>query len=186
MSIFKSLSVQKSFFLIILMCALQSAIAQKTEEDYAGSEKKPKASGKSFADRLYFSGGLGLSFGTVTFVQVAPQVGYRLTDRLIPGIGANYIYYRDPFFSTSFYGGSVFTRYLIADNFFAHVEYEMINREVEEFGKIERRWIPIGMVGGGYRTNAEGLGFSVSVLWDIIEDPWSPYQNPIIRAGVYF
>jgi hypothetical protein len=166
------------------------AYSQKTDEDYVPEKNKKEKdetnSNSNWTEKLSFGGNLSLSFGTVTMVQVAPQVGYRVTERFIPGIGANYIYFKDPYGSTTIYGGSVFARYLIADNFFAYAEYESLNREVWEAWGDERRWIPIGLIGGGYRTNSEGLAFTISILYDVIQDPWSPYGNPVIRGGFFF
>ena len=175
------------FFLSLLVISAVQSFGQKTNEDYVPDakqkENKPK---QNWTDKISLGGNLSLSFGTLTLVQVAPQIGYRVTDRFIPGVGANYIYFKDPFGATTIYGGSVFARYLIADNFFAYAEYEQLNREVWEAWGNERRWIPIGLIGGGYRTGGDGLNFSISVLFDVIQDPWSPYGNPVIRGGVFF
>jgi len=52
---------------------------------------------ESFTDKLTFGGNFGATFGTVTYVNLSPQVGYKVTERFIPGISATYIYYKDPF-----------------------------------------------------------------------------------------
>ncbi len=163
-------------------------LSQKTDDDYSDEDKKNKTNKpkSSWTEKLSLGGNFSVSFGTITLLQVAPQIGYRVTERFIPGVGLNYIYYDDIFGSTSIYGGGVFVRYLIAANFFAHAEYELLNREIWEFNETSRRWIPIGLIGGGYRTGGDGISFAITVLFDVIQDPWSPYQNPVIRGGFFF
>jgi hypothetical protein len=150
-------------------------------------ERASHISEESFAERLVFGGGLGANFGTgFTIVDVSPMIGYQLTDRLIPGVGLNYTYYRLGNQSFSIYGGSVWTRYMIADNFFAHTEYQQLNLPFYNFNNERvRAWVPMWLAGGGYHSGrGSGLGFSIMVLWDLIGDPRSPFQNPLVRGGV--
>jgi hypothetical protein len=147
-----------------------------------------------FKDRIFFGGNLGLQFGNLTYIDVSPLVGYKITDKLHAGIGATYIYYKykDAYlkYETSIYGGRVFGRYYIMDNLFTHAEYEMLNLEVPETvtgGNYElvRDNISSVLVGGGY---AQEIGANASLvlmlLWNLTEEQYSPYQNPIIRIGI--
>ncbi len=164
----------------LLACGV-FASAQYVEEGNTGVRNE------SFSQRLVFAGGLGANFGTgFTIVDVSPMVGYQLTDRLIPGIGANYTFYQLAGQSFSIYGGSLWTRYMIADNFFAHTEYQQLNLPFYNFANQQvRAWVPMWLAGGGYHSGrGAGLGFSIMVLWDLIGDPRSPYQNPLVRGGV--
>ena len=45
------------------------------------------------SDNLIFGGGLGFQFGTSTIINVAPQVGYRFTEKLSFGVGVTYLHY---------------------------------------------------------------------------------------------
>ncbi len=158
-----------------------------------------------FFDRSVFGGGLGLQFGTLTFIDISPMIGYRITDRLETGIGLTYKYYKYNDFYTDqttgqkvdlksdMYGASIYTRYHILENVFAHVEYERLRYNFENIyssgGQILREpmhtYINGLFVGGGLRQNiTKGSFLYVMALWDLIEDPNSPYQNPIIRMGV--
>jgi hypothetical protein len=158
-----------------------------------------------FFDRFVFGGGLGLQFGTLTFIDISPMIGYRITDRLETGIGLTYKYYKYNDFYTDqttgqkvdlksdMYGASIYTRYHILENVFAHVEYERLRYNFENIyssgGQILREpmhtYINGLFVGGGLRQNiTKGSFLYVMALWDLIEDPNSPYQNPIIRMGV--
>jgi len=95
------------------------------------------------------------------------------------GVGAKYNFYsvnqsNGTRFSTSVYGGSLFTRYVFLDKFVAHAEFEALNVELFNTRTAgERRWVPIGLVGGGYASN----GFQIMLLYDLIGDKNNPYQG---------
>lgn len=171
--------------LILLACPLLSY-----------SQGEPPAP-ESFGSRVFTGGTVGLQFGDYTFIQIAPIVGYRVTEKFTPGISATYIYskFKDPYgpytYSSSIYGGSVFARYYFLENIFGHVELEILNLDVpnttsyyNNFTGYHRQNIAGIFVGGGYR---ERLGarssMNILLLYDINQDPFSPYENPIIKIG---
>ena len=49
----------------------------------------------SFFDKLQWGGNLGLSFGTRTYVQVAPVIYYEVVEDLVLGAGLDYTYFKD-------------------------------------------------------------------------------------------
>jgi hypothetical protein len=150
----------------------------------------------SFADKLYFGGGLGLQFGTVTQIEVAPLVGYKLTKRFHPGISATYSYYNDKRYSVPFeystYGGSVFFRFFLFEGLFAHAEAEFLNVKVYTFTTInnyttQRQWIENYLVGGGYYQKlGQRSGMYFLILWNLNETDLTPYSNPVMRIGFNF
>jgi len=180
-------------FLLICSTGLTSLAQDK--------EASNSLEGVPFSQRLYTGGDLGFSFGNITFVNINPIVGYRIDKKWSAGISAKYIYYRERFpeynweYSNSMYGGSVFTRYLIGNSFLAHAEFEAVNAEVREFlsTTLTRKWVPIGLLGAGYRQGLGNTYLQVLVLYDAINDRNSPYRNEylfgptniplILRAG---
>jgi len=181
--------------LFLLMCTTGlTSLAQDKEASNS-------LEGVPFSQRLYTGGDLGFSFGNITFVNINPIVGYRIDKKWSAGISAKYIYYRERFpeynweYSNSMYGGSVFTRYLIGNSFLAHAEFEAVNAEVREFlsTTLTRKWVPIGLLGAGYRQGLGNTYLQVLVLYDAINDRNSPYRNEylfgptniplILRAG---
>jgi hypothetical protein len=95
-------------------------------------------------NRLVFGGNLGLTFGTITNIYIAPSIGYRITDNFAAGISLGYNYYRqkdaiytynvDPLkpseyrpFSQSIYTGSIWGRYIIIPNIMVQAEFEANN-----------------------------------------------------------
>ncbi len=147
---------------------------------------------ENFWDRVYTGGGIGLQFGSQTFVNISPLIGYRLTEKFSMGVSATYLYYRykdyNPAYSYSSntYGGSVFSRYLIFENLFAHVEYELLRLEVRD--NVSRllgsKDVTSVLVGGGYRQMlGDRSSINLMLLYNLNETTYSPYQNPIIRIS---
>ena len=181
--------------LFLLICSTGLTLLAQDKEASNSLEGVP------FSQRLYTGGDLGFSFGNITFVNINPIVGYRIDKKWSAGISAKYIYYRERFpeynweYSNSMYGGSVFTRYLIGNSFLAHAEFEAVNAEVREFlsTTLTRKWVPIGLLGAGYRQGLGNTYLQVLVLYDAINDRNSPYRNEylfgptniplILRAG---
>ena len=142
---------------------------------------------KNFKDKIFAGGNLGLQFGTVTFADISPLVGYKFTEKISAGIGATYQYYhyKDKYydFETNVYGGRVFARYNFTEYLFAHAEYEYLNMEAFDFYR--RRIDVVSVFGGaGYiQKISDRYGIIAMVLYNFNESVYSPYQNPIFRVG---
>ena len=151
---------------------------------------------EKFSDRLFFGGSFGLQFGSYTYIDVSPLVGYRITDRLSAGLGVTYIYYKvkdavyNIYYSTNVYGGSIFSRFLVTNELFLHAELEMLSLEVYDIyqGDVGRQTVPSLLLGGGYRMPmGSSSSVSILVLFEVLEDPWSPYHtNPVVSIGFGF
>jgi hypothetical protein len=185
--------LKKSFFFICLI--LTSFSSRGAVADSISPTKPPS----SFHPEYLFTGGsLAMSFGTFTYVDVSPLLGYRFTPKFSVGTGFTYIYFKDnraPITnsstnygsnSSSIYGGRLFSRYLIFESLFAHAEYEVLNREV--YNELFRKNLRVNVValylGGGYQQRIGMNSFmNLMVLWNVNETRYSLYPNPIIRAG---
>ncbi len=167
------------------------------------NEKEEKSSKPSnlikedFAKKLHYGGSFGAFFGQQTYVELAPKVGYQVNERLIAGLGLNYIYFsvRDygQKFVTHIYGPTVFAQYALISGLFAYGEYNAYN--VAVYNPLppyaqERLWIGSAPVGLGYYSGGQIGGVYLSILYDLINDPNSPYYNggmPILlRVGFLF
>lgn len=184
--------------LLLLAFGLWSAAAAQDYVDTTATPRKPTAEQpRPLKDRIWFGGGLGLAFGSVTNIAVEPMVGFKITrnGKLSAGLGISYQYYRDSRFArtyeSSVYGGRLFTRYRIIDQLFAHAEYNVLNFElIDRSTELSfRRWVPFLLIGGGYSAHLGGGTYlTATVLFDVIQDPYSPYAGgePWIGAGVGF
>lgn len=180
--------------LLLILLSTSVLPAQNFEQTPAKSHlNSPQENG--FWDRVYTGGGIGLQFGSQTLINVSPILGYRLTDRFSMGVGITYMYYRykdqypDYSYSSNTYGGSVFSRYLILENLFAHVEYELLRLEVRDNVSrlLGKKDITSVLVGGGYRQMlGDRSSINLMVLYNLNETAYSPYQNPVIRLSFGF
>lgn len=145
---------------------------------------------EKFMDKVFVGGNVGFQFGTVTFAEVSPLIGYRITEKISAGIGATYQYYRykDPTYelATNVYGGRVFGRYFFTDYLFAHAEYEYLNLEAFDFYPRRRVDVESVLVGGGYFQRIDGShsGIYIMLLYNLTESLYTPYSNPILRIGI--
>lgn len=158
-----------------------------TAQDSTITRKPPPK--KNIWEKVYFGGNLGLQFGTSTFIDVSPLVGYKITENFSAGVGVTFQYfrYKDRLYElqTNVYGARVFCRYLFYDNLFGHAEYEYLNLEAFDYIIPRRVDVASFLVGGGYiqrfGRNSAIVGM---LLYNFTESYYTPYQNPIIRIGV--
>jgi hypothetical protein len=158
-------------------------------------------------NNFIFGGNLALQVGTVTLIDVSPNVGYIITPRLVAGLGASYEYYKDSYysnFSSNIFGIRTYTEYILLNNIgknlpvkanfaiFSHVEYEALNLDrdfsnTKSIGKVGRFWLNGILLGGGIKQPVgKHTSFNIAILYNINADARTPYENPIIRIGFYF
>lgn len=148
-------------------------------------------------DRMYYGGNFSLQFGSLTYIDVSPLAGVMITDRFSAGLGGTYQYlnFRRANSSSSVYGGRIFGRYNITQNFFAHTEVESLNTAylvpgaTPDLDRLTRDWVTGMFVGGGYFTpfGSRG-GANITLLYNLTYDNRrSPYNEPyVIRVGFVF
>ena len=138
-------------------------------------------------EHLYVGGNIGLQFGTITIIDVSPMVGYKITEKFSAGLGVTYTNLNDksfiPGYQINIYGGRIFARYFLLENIFAHTECEVLNGQWNPTSD-QRINVASVMGGGGYRQQiGESSYFTILVLYNFNDSFYSPYSNPIIRAG---
>ena len=148
-------------------------------------------------ERIFIGGYLGLQIGTITSINISPTIGYLITNQLSAGVGGTYQYYRNRgwllinniSYSAHIYGGSVFARYRITRNIFAHVELEALNLDSRIGFDVQREesrfWERNYFVGGGYRQELGPRTFlNVMLLYNFNSNSVIYHQNPIFRFGI--
>ena len=143
---------------------------------------------------VFYGGGIGLSFGTIDYIEVAPMIGIQLTDEFSTGINLLYRYRDDsrysPSLSTNDYGGGVFARYRFLPNLFAQTEYEYLNFEYYDFtGNKDSDSYSSFLVGGGFsQPVGHNVALNAVVLYNFSysdSDFYRPYDSPwVVRIGV--
>jgi hypothetical protein len=198
---------RRSIWVIALFLFSIPVFSQVEEPVKPESKEKAPKEKLSFKDRLVFGGDLGLSVGTYTYINVSPVIGYRLTDRFTAGVGIVYIYehYRDFNLESSTYGGKILASFTVlrgsdiggkfgfgdivlhAENEVVNVQPLLLDQSIPSYFYGSRRWIDNLLVGGGLRQSLGGrFSVSIYILWDLTQNPYSQYSNPIFRIGFGF
>jgi len=185
--------MKRVLLLIIIVTVSFAVTAQEESQDRKG--------------KFFIIPEFWLSFGTSTYVEVSPMVGYHVLDRLVVGLGPHYMYLSQkatPMFPYAYhthsYGLKGFARFALithAEEFlpiklfsevFVHAEYEGLSLErkyyVPPYNE-SGRYLYRGLLLGGGFSQRIGVYNSVSftILWDINESTITPYSNPILRVG---
>ena len=187
--------------LSILFCS--AAFAQNTKVldtipivDTASVEpvkkEKPQKAKKPLKDKIYFGGGVGVSFGSYTRLAVYPMIGYKFTPKLSGGIEVGYEYVSNnntsPKYETSNYGFSLLARYRLLPPVFIHAEYAMYNYEFYlSDNNTEREWVPFLFLGAGFVKNIGGRSSVYAMVkFDLLQNDKSPYNDwePWFAVGV--
>lgn len=191
-------TLNKLYYLLVIFFIFQTNFVKgQIDQDF-----------DSIKDRIFFGGNVGLTFGSVTDIEISPQVGYYITMKWAAGFGIIYEYYKENEnfnFETHIYGGTVFTRYFIfpglssyfpindGTSFFIEAEYTGISLEKKYFlynasPDNEGRYFSHNyFLGGGLMQKiSEKSGVYIMVLYHLNENEYSPYQNPIIKVGFSF
>lgn len=162
----------------------------------------------TFGQRIFIGGDFGMTFGTNTYINISPYVGYRITNRLSAGLGPIYIYERYKYYDikTSTYGGKAIMSFIVLKdigqnlniglgNIMLHTENEILNIEKIYFdyniqryvNTQERVWIDNWLIGAGLNQSFGSRGgINLYILWDLTQNQYSPYSNPVVKIGFYF
>lgn len=191
--------MKKNTICVVLLITLFSISLKAQDVDYtqpvpAKGQSIPhkNLSGSSTVfdiNRLFWGGDLGANFGMITEISFSPLIGYRITDHVEAGIRATYMYFNDPEYNAtaSYYGGSVFGRIIIINNFFIQAEYEVLNMASLDFTGI-RSNKDFTFAGVGFkRPIGPNAFYTLIALWDLNYNYYSsPYSQPDIRIGFNF
>lgn len=145
------------------------------------AETKTYKEAVPFKDRFFTGGGFGLSFGTLTNIQLSPVLGFKVTDWFATGVGLTYIYLGDRFSSENYLGRKVFAQGMIYKGVFGHAEYERFSL-LGEKGSAE------AILGGaGYRQMISNkVGLDLMLLLNLNQSARSAYADPFVyRFGFY-
>jgi hypothetical protein len=158
--------------------------------------------------RLILGGSVGAVFGDYTNVNISPLAGYRFNNYIAAGVNLNAQYgqtrYRDYSDRTTqrdqytIIGGGVWGRVYPIPQLFAHVqpEYNSISQKTTYYFDAAGNpkptsyrtnyTVPSLLLGAGYTQGfGSRVGFSFAILYDVLQDSRSPYNNNLIyRAGV--
>ncbi len=147
--------------------------------------------------RLFFGGNFGASFGNASIINVSPQVGYRFTDYVAAGAGVNFIHYgyKDDFekFSQTYAGLNVFGRVYPIRQFFFQAQPELnymwgnfkyYDGNQAGASKVSQ-FVPSFLLGGGAAIPAGPGAITITVLYDVLQNVYSPYYRQAVYGFGY-
>ena len=178
---------------------------RKKPEELTGQPGQKSSS--EIWDRLVFGGDASISFGTATFIYLAPSVGYRVNNDLVVGAGYIYQYARinrvynyatqsfqsfdDP--GNTIHGPKAFFNYRFLESFYVGSQFEYLNHDFGFYDRnnnfrVDNLWTPVWFVEAGFSQPIGRKGFAViGIRYNLLDDIQSPYATswfPVI--GVYF
>ena len=185
------------------------ANAQKSKKQL--SKEKSKSKSFDWQEKVWFGGGLGLSFssaylsndapGQVFNISLSPMAGYKIKSFWSVGPRISYSYTNARFdngeilkLSIHDVGAGLFTRLKFFKLFFVHGEYESAwTRELTGYltsnNKLETIGVRKDHIYGGLGYNSSGdsdFGYEIYVLYDFLAED-NTIQLPItFRAGLTY
>jgi hypothetical protein len=168
----------------------------------SGQEEKQEA--PSIKDRLFYGGSLGLQFGSITDIQVAPIVGFWILPRINVAVGPDYRYYKDRTVATSLYGGKAYVQFVVIQDLnsflpmgshtgiFLHLEDELLSLK-SSFWKFplpytsDRFYVNTVLAGGGISQQiGRKASLNFIILWPINDSVYPIYGKPELRISFTF
>jgi hypothetical protein len=191
-----SLVMKRLLLCVFLLAGIHAAQAQYYKTDTASRKGLDPS-------RLMIGGSVGLIFGDYTNINISPLLGYRFSDMFAAGISINAQYASEKWEDYSgrtsqkdqytVFGGGLWGRFYPLEMLFAHAQPEMNYVSIKstfytdpKTSVKESHAVPSLLLGGGYSQplGDGGSAFYIMVLYDVIQDEWSPYQNrPLFRMG---
>ena len=192
----------KQFLLVLIFSLTTISIAQQTDTSIVQDTQPPETiNQQSSINKWYYGGTVGFNFWNDYFyLSLNPLVGYQVSPKFSVGGKLLYAYISDqryePFDLTSHnYGASVFARYRPIYQIYLHSEFAYASYEDytiytpiigDSYVESERNWVPFLLLGGGFvQRVGSNAAVYVEVLFDVIQDKNSPYEDwdPIISIG---
>ncbi|MCB0696180.1 MAG: hypothetical protein KDC07_02370 [Chitinophagaceae bacterium] len=212
----KQILLTLTFGLLLVPAIYAQDVYSSSGKPLNRSETNVKSDKLIDPQRIIFGGWgiFGIASG-VTNIGATPILGYRITDYFSAGVGFGYQYLHiknyfsvivDPVtareelhpLNAHFYSPSVWMRYVIWNNIFAHVEYEHNISSYKEYTndytkspppvitKNTTLTVPSLLAGGGIRQPISDRASMVFMaLYDVLQDQNSPYRNTVaFRLGI--
>ncbi|WP_435525329.1 hypothetical protein [Chryseobacterium indoltheticum] len=120
-----------------------------------------------------FGGGLGVGFGSNSYfnLQVAPRVGYRLTNDLEVGLIGSVSWQTSDFYKSTMFGFGPFVNYYFARSFFVsgNLQHFFINYEDKYYDFKNNQQETALYLGGGYMQQIGNNSFmQIGLMYNVL------------------
>jgi hypothetical protein len=191
----------KHIFVFFTLLLLSQNCFSQVDSVYTGernntdpkSNKKRRARPEWLKDKISYGGFItpgfmANSYGSFFSVAANPNIGYRITEQLTLGVGANYYYTSLKTslgkYTQSIYGPSAFCRYKVFGNSFLQMEYDKLNQPDFFSANDQRLWVDYFYVGAGYfQSISSNSGFMVSFMYNLTPSRNSLFLNRMLQIG---
>lgn len=158
---------------------------QQTDKKQAQDEDARTKQEKKLARlrHLRLGGNFGLQFGSYTYINISPTVGYLfLKDRLEAGAGPIFIYEHYRFSNTVSYnffvtGMDVYAKGYIFRGLYAMAQFDLINKPSYVYYD-KRVTVPHFLIGAGYSVPMGKVGyFNLQAMFSVINNSETIYRG---------
>ncbi|MFN0047631.1 MAG: hypothetical protein ACKVOU_00755 [Cytophagales bacterium] len=203
-----------NIFILLIFLATGVLHAQYyTADREAAKVKTKRALFDDWKERIYFGGNIGLGgwpSSRYFYIEAAPLIGYRITDRFSVGNTFTYIYLKQSIlyskggfnntldYSSHIFGVSPFARMFLTDWFFLHGEYNIFSGHLikerdtgPDYLYTERGFVAYPLIGGGFVYSFGNRGGIMIMalfnpLYSSIKDKFPIYNSPLVlRIGFF-
>lgn len=199
----KAHAIKSGILLLILFLLNVSIFAQSKAKE-----------AKTFSDKIFYGGSIGLLFGTVTRVDILPQVGIWIIPQCAIGVGGRYTFRKENYsiigseskpFKAHIWGVSGFTQIMPfrdLDKAFhigihggpifqgewegLYLDKGLVNPSLSENNG--KGWVHLVLAGVGYRFPlGDKAALNLLAMWNLVDSRYSPYSsNPMLRISISF
>ncbi|HMY23434.1 MAG TPA: hypothetical protein PLL59_06205 [Chitinophagales bacterium] len=151
--------------------------------DVADDAKTALEKKKEMLNRLRIGGNFGLQFGSYTYINLSPTLGFMaVKKRLEVGAGPIFIYQRfryTNFTSYNFfvYGADVYSHGFLYKGLYLEARYDAVNKP-SYYNLDKRLWVHHLLLGAGYAVEVGKVGvFNISLMYNVLDNQESIYQG---------
>lgn len=178
------------YITILILLLLTYTVQAQQDSLFRKRQRENPQEKAAWLEKISVGGNFGLSFGTVTQVNISPLIGYRLTDKFVAGGGPSFIYTSYKIYGRKFentiWGGRAFGQHLIFDNLAARAEFEYLSIQYPTLNAAgtdivnRREWVANPLIGLSYNFPlGRRSSFNITALYNL------NYKNNLNQSFLY-
>jgi len=197
----------QSLFLSTLLLLISFSVinAQKAKSDQFPYDQESSGDTPAFRERLFFGGSFGLSFGSITDIQISPVIGFWVMPRIAVAAGPTYRYYKDQIDKTALYGGRAYMQLVVIQDLssvmslgvhtgiFLHVEDELLSLKTSfwknppPYPEADRFYVNTILAGIGLSQQlGKRSSLNFMILWPLNDSSYGIYSKPDLKISFIF